>query len=89
MPRELPKPPVPPIRPNDPTFRPQTDYTDLKIKTLAENIAKHYVPYALKDTKDIGEVTIDQVSNEAYLYVDNNGNPAKLLAVTVLKKEIQ
>ena len=92
MPREIPKPvrpgPGPSPEPKCVPVRPQTDYTDLKIKTLAENIAKTYIPYALKNSENIEEITIDNVSEEAYIYLDNNGNPTKLLATTVLKKEI-
>jgi len=95
MPREIPKIPTPPKQlpevdktsclPN----RQQTDYTDLKLKTLSENIAKLYVPYKLKNSENVEEITIDNLSNEAYLYVDDNGKPSKVLITTVLKKEIQ
>jgi hypothetical protein len=87
-----PKPQTPPVViPEAPGYIPvrqQTDYSDLKLKTLAENVAKLYVPYALKDTRSIDELTVDSLSNGAYLYVDDNGKPSKILAVTVLRKEI-
>lgn len=87
-----PKPQVSPVAiPEAPSYIPvrqQTDYSDLKLKTLAENIAKLYVPYSIKDANNIDELTVDALSNGAYLYVDDNGKPSKILAVTVLRKEI-
>ena len=97
MPREIPKPVRPTVVDNSTTAslkacqsatRQQTDYSDVKLKTLAENVAKLYVPFALKNSNNIEDITIDNLSNDAYLFVDNNGQPSKVLITTVLKKEI-
>jgi len=98
MPREIPKPVKPTVVDNSTTAsvkecqsatRQQTDYSDLKLKTLSENIAKLYVPFALKDSESVEDITIDNLSNEAYLYIDDNGKPTKIVATTVLRKEIR
>ena len=104
MPREIPKPypqpgprPAPqpkpeagcPLPPPPPRPRPQSDYTDLKIKTLADNIAKTYVPYALKDTESIEEITVDDLTNSTYIYVDQDGKPSKLVFTTVIHKKVE
>lgn len=105
MPRELPKPypqpekpPVPTPHPESagrfpppppPRPRPESDYTDLKIKNLAENVAKTYVPYAIKNTESIDEITFDDLTNSAYIYVDNDGHPTKLVLTTVIHKQVE
>ena len=63
---------------------------DVKLQLLSNRIAKTYVPKDLANAEDIAvlENTSDLSNVKAYIYIDNNGNPVKILATTVLNKEI-
>ena len=72
-----------------PPLEPATGETsvDLKIKTALDGVEKTYLPKDLSDSKIIA-VTLDGLKEPAYLYVDNNGTPSKLVANDILRKEI-
>ena len=64
-----------------------SDDVDIKINTLANKLKKEYVAQNLKQDlyKQIGLNDLDDI---AYIYIDNNGVPSKILAKSGLKLEI-
>lgn len=63
---------------------------DLKLQLLTNRITKTYLPKDLVNASDIELVKeLSDLSDvDAYIYIDDNGKPTKILATTVLKKEI-
>jgi len=61
---------------------------DLKLKILADSIAKEYLALDFSKNGDIKDISVDDLSNTAYIFVDNDGKPTKILAPSVLRKEI-
>lgn len=75
------------IRGNTPIYVQDTE-VDLKLKVLAEDVAKTYLPLDFTKNSEISESTLNALADTAYIFVDNNGKPVKLLATAVLKEEI-
>ena len=62
---------------------------ELKLKVLAEAIAKEFLSlHFSSENPDISATTVDKLDNTAYIFVDNNGKPVKVLAPSVLRTEI-
>lgn len=66
----------------------QVSDLELKIKVLAESIAKEFLPLNFEGNSTIKEVEPESLSDMAYIYVDNKGKPVKIFAPAVLKKKI-
>ena len=76
-----------PGRADDLIYIKNTDI-ELKLKLLDEKVAKNYVSLALGDNDLLSSATLNTLSTNSYLYVDDNGTPKKILALAVLKREI-
>jgi len=61
---------------------------DLKLKILADSIAKEYLPLDFSKNEGIKGISTDGLSDVAYIFVDNGGKPTKILAPSVLREEI-
>jgi len=91
-PKNLAKPPHGPQVPGSEPVQPvviQNSEVDVKLNLLNDFINKSFVPINLKDAKPISEASVDTLSEQSYLYVDNNGKPVKLLALATLTREIR
>lgn len=81
-----PKPgPLPSPRP---TVLHDTD-VGLKLKILSDSIAKEYLPLEFDRNQQIKEIDVSQLTDTAYIFVDNNGKPTKILAPSVLRSIIE
>ena len=63
--------------------------TELKLKILAESIAKDFLPLDFTKNDNIKIKSADDLLDTAYIYVDNGGIPVKLFAPAVLKTTIK
>ncbi len=62
--------------------------TELKIKLLAESIAKDFLPLDFNNNDAIKVKPADELLDTAYIYVDNGGTPVKVFAPAVLRTAI-
>ena len=62
---------------------------ELKLKILAESIAKDFLPLDFTKNDNIKIKSADDLLDTAYIYVDNGGTPVKIFAPTVLKTTIK
>ena len=67
----------------------QVTDTELKLKILAESIAKDFLPLDFTKNNDIKLKSADELLDTAYIYVDNGGTPVKIFAPAVLKTAIK
>ena len=67
----------------------QVTDTELKLKILAESIAKDFLPLDFTKNTDIKLKSADELLDTAYIYVDNGGTPVKIFAPAVLKTAIK
>ena len=67
----------------------QVTDTELKLKILAESIAKDFLPLDFTKNDNIKIKSADDLLDTAYIYVDNGGIPVKLFAPAVLKTTIK
>lgn len=63
--------------------------TELKLKILAESIAKDFLPLDFTANDDIKVKSAEELLDTAYIYVDNGGNPVKIYAPSVLRSAIK
>ena len=63
--------------------------TELKLKILAESIAKDFLPLDFTKNDNIKIKSADDLLDTAYIYVDNGGIPVKIFAPAVLKTTIK
>jgi len=62
---------------------------DLKLKVLAEDTARTYLPLDFDNNSEIEQKTAEELADTAYIFVDNNGKPTKVLATSVLRTFIK
>ena len=62
---------------------------ELKLKILAESIAKDFLPLDFTKNDNIKIKSADDLLDTAYIYVDNGGTPVKIFAPAVLKTTIK
>ena len=62
---------------------------ELKLKILAESIAKDFLPLDFTKNDNIKVKSADELLDTAYIYVDNGGTPVKIFAPAVLKTAIK
>ena len=67
----------------------QVTDTELKLKILAESIAKDFLPLDFAKNDDIDIKSANELSDTAYIYVDDGGKPVKIFAPAVLKTAIK
>lgn len=67
----------------------QVTDTELKLKILAESIAKDFLPLDFTKNDAITVKSADELLDTAYIYVDNGGTPVKIFAPAVLKTAIK
>ena len=67
----------------------QVTDTELKLKILAESIAKDFLPLDFTKNDNIKIKSADDLLDTAYIYVDNGGTPVKIFAPAVLKTAIK
>ena len=67
----------------------QVTDTELKLKILAESIAKDFLPLDFTKNDDINIKSANELSDTAYIYVDDGGKPVKIFAPAVLKTAIK
>ena len=67
----------------------QVTDTELKLKILAESIAKDFLPLDFTKNDNIKIKSADDLLDTAYIYVDNGGTPVKIFAPAVLKTTIK
>ena len=67
----------------------QVTDTELKLKILAESIAKDFLPLDFTKNDNIKIKSAEDLLDTAYIYVDNGGIPVKLFAPAVLKATIK
>lgn len=67
----------------------QVTDTELKLKILAESIAKDFLPLDFTKNDEIDLKSADELSDTAYIYVDDGGKPVKIFAPAVLKTAIK
>ncbi len=67
----------------------QVTDTELKLKILAESIAKDFLPLDFTKNDNIKIKSADDLLDTAYIYVDNGGMPVKIFAPAVLKTAIK
>ena len=67
----------------------QVTDTELKLKILAESIAKDFLPLDFTKNDNIKVKSADELLDTAYIYVDNGGTPVKIFAPAVLKTAIK
>ena len=67
----------------------QVTDTELKLKILAESIAKDFLPLDFTKNDAIGIKSVNELSDTAYIYVDDGGKPVKIFAPAVLKTAIK
>lgn len=77
-----------PVTRDNPAIYVQDSDIDLKIKILSTSIADNYMPLALGQNEAITPANLIDLADTAYIYIDNNGKPVKVLASTVLRTEI-
>ena len=63
----------------------QVTDTELKLKILAESIAKDFLPLDFTKNDNIKIKSADDLLDTAYIYVDNGGVPVKILANLVIE----
>ena len=63
--------------------------TELKLKILAESIAKDFLPLDFTANDNIKIKSAEELSDTAYIYVDNGGVPVKIFAPAVLRTAIK
>ena len=73
-----------PVHRDQPAIYVQDTDTDLKIKILSTTVAETYIPLDLSKNQSITEKELVDLADTAYIYVDNNGKPVKIL-LSVLK----
>ena len=56
---------------------------DLKLRVLDEKIAENFVPLDFNSNENIGGSPVSGLSDKAYVYVDDNGKPQKVLIASV------
>lgn len=88
--------PVPPYQPlpQKPRREPVSVYVqntdvDLKIKIAEEHIAENFLPLDFSTNEAIEEGNLENVADQAYIYVDNKGQPVKLSVISTLKRTIK
>ena len=62
---------------------------ELKLKILAESIAKDFLPLDFTKNDNIKVKSADELLDTAYIYADNGGTPVKIFAPAVLKTAIK
>ena len=67
----------------------QVTDTELKLKILAESIAKDFLPLDFTKNDAIDIKSANELSDTAYIYVDDGGKPVKIFAPAVLKTAIK
>lgn len=67
----------------------QVTDTELKLKILAESIAKDFLPLDFTKNDEIDIKSANELSDTAYIYVDDGGTPVKIFAPSVLKTVIK
>ena len=67
----------------------QVTDAELKLKILAESIAKDFLPLDFTKNDNIKIKSADDLLDTAYIYVDNGGIPVKIFAPAVLKTTIK
>jgi len=61
---------------------------DVKLTVLDEKISKNYLPLDFDKNTEIEGIDFNDLSNKAYVYVDDNGTPKKILILSALMHEI-
>jgi hypothetical protein len=56
---------------------------ELKLRILDDKIAQFFVPLDFTKNKEITGLTAQELANSAYIYVDNNGTPVKVLVTSL------
>jgi len=83
-----PKPKPRPPRGNTPIYIQETDI-DLKLKVLSDEVYQNFLPLDFEKNPTITAIDPSELAETAYIFVDNNGTPTKVLAPSVLKTVIE
>ena len=83
-----PKPKPRPPRGNTPIYIQETDI-DLKLKVLSDEVYQNFLPLDFEKNPTIAAIDPSELAETAYIFVDNNGTPTKVLAPSVLKTVIE